>query len=557
MADVSLLVSVGFWVVVAVPAVMAADLVQGEPDRGTRHEFTVDAAFAGRTLWNPASMAVVWDGGALLTLPARRPDAEWDPFRFVEEIEIMQCLGGKPERDCLRDPLDGTVTDDYDFSRLVVVCGKVLELGAKPYLKLGSVPAKFSRKKDGKTFFCMNIRPPADYGVWKRYVEAALRALVGRFGLDEVRRWRFAVMTECENELWFLDDSGDPEKTKAAYFKLHDTAVEAIATVLGPKMRIGIHPAAHAPGAWDACDMIRHVAETGGRLDFVAVSFYDASPGRDHGGWPWVETFGRLRDAASSCGLFIREWGVDEGRLFDGRTAGGDSAALAVRATGLSWQGAWDARAVKRMFDSDVRYFAAWGYLSGPDAWLSGLPSVSYHVAANAALFKGLRRVPVCKRAPSDGFETDAVAAWHDGRKSFHAMVYRFTYDLKANRSTDVSVKFRAQAFAGCALRVVLKRVGDDSNWFDDWERDRLAYGITDKDFKWSSDDLAPMGGRGLAKDGHREIFARELEPKYRAKARLVPEDRQAVADARGEITVTFPLKPHEVMFATVSVRRE
>ena len=502
-------------------------------------------------------MAVVWDGASLLALPKRDPDAEWDPFRFVEEIELMQCLGGKPERDCLRDPTDGAVTDDYDFSRLVAICGKVLELGARPYLKLGSVPAKFSRKKDDKTFFSMNIRPPTDYGVWKRYVEAALKALIGRFGLDEVRCWRLAVMTECENGLWFLDDSGDPEKTKLAYFKLHDVAVEAIAAVLGPKARIGIHPAAHAPGTWNACDMIRHVAETGGRLDFVAVSFYDARPGGDHSGWPWVETFGRLRDTAASCGLSIREWGVDEGRLFDGRMAGCDSAALAVRATGLSWQGAWDARAVKRMFDSDVRYFAAWGYLSGPDAWLSGVPSVSYHVAENAARFKGLRRVPVCKRAPSDGFETDVVAAWDDGEKAFHAMTYRFTYDLKASRSAEVSVKFRARVFAGRKLRVVLKRVGDDSNWFDDWQSDRAALGIGDKDFKWSPDDLAPMGRAGLSKDSHRELFSRELEPKYRAKARLVPEVRQAVADGCGEIVVTFPLKPHEVVFTTVSVWKE
>ena len=66
--DVLLAVCVAWGAVVSLPVAAAADLVQGERDRGARHEFTADAAFAGRTLWNPASMAVVWDGASLLAL---------------------------------------------------------------------------------------------------------------------------------------------------------------------------------------------------------------------------------------------------------------------------------------------------------------------------------------------------------------------------------------------------------------------------------------------------------------------------------------------------------
>ena len=48
-------------------------------------------------------------------------------------------------------------------------------------------------------------------------------------------------------------------------------------------------------------------------------------------------------------------------------------------------QAAYDARVVKQLYDSGAEYFASWGYMSGPNTFFEGLPSVSFHVARHAA----------------------------------------------------------------------------------------------------------------------------------------------------------------------------
>ncbi len=68
-------------------------------------------------------------------------------FEFVDYVQLMQCSGGTEARDLFINPLDKTVLDDYDFTRLIENCRGVLNLGAKPMLKLGSVPLKYNIQK--------------------------------------------------------------------------------------------------------------------------------------------------------------------------------------------------------------------------------------------------------------------------------------------------------------------------------------------------------------------------------------------------------------------------
>ena len=527
--------------------------------------FSADAGDAGKMLWNPCSVGVVWDAESLLNPGAVLPTNGVATLQFIEEMELMQCTGGSPTRDRFKDSLNAAVRDDYDFSRLVAACRVLVSRGVRPYLKLGNVPCKLSARRDDKvTFFNINIRPPADYGEWYRYTAAMARALVEAFGRDRVRTWRFAVLTECDNSLWFKDDTDDPARTRDAFFALYDHAVAALEDEIAPDVRVGVHPGGHGRGWWNACDIFDHCArgtnfhtgKTGTRLDFVAVSFYDHAPGVNHRGFSWHDTFARLRDAAAECGFGNLEWGVDEGRVFQGRTAGAKSRDLPMRAAGLSWQGAWDARAIRRQFDDDVRYFAAWGYLGGPNALFEGLPSPSYFVAQNAAGFAGMRRTPVSRHVQSDGCETDMVAAWDEKGRRFLGMAYRFSYDLKSANPVNVRMRFGADAYRLSDVRVVLTRIGDEVNWFPLWERDRKRLGIDDKDFGWSPDDLAPLAKHGLARDEHRRIFREQLEPVYRERARLRPECRTVRGDENGYVEIKTFLHPHEVVFVCLSLNR-
>ena len=131
----------------------------------------------------------------------------------------MQATGGNESRDLFIDPKNRDIVDDYDFEPLLEACQGVLDLGAKPHIKL-SVPDKFS-KETVVDAFEVNALPPDDYEVYYRYILALAHALVDRFGLDEVRTWGFGVLVEFENEGWFHDKDRDPA-SRGAYFKLCD-----------------------------------------------------------------------------------------------------------------------------------------------------------------------------------------------------------------------------------------------------------------------------------------------------------------------------------------------
>ena len=192
----------------------------------------VDATAPGRVLPNVSKMLALWDlDGETFRDVARY--REHDVLEFAEYVEIFGATGGNDMRDCLKNPRDRTVLDDYDFSRLVAGCRNIVHLGLKPYLKLGNVPNKFTTHNNPGEFG-MNIRPPADYAVYGRYMEACANALLDAFGREELLKWRFAVLTEFGNEGWFKDASGDKEKSFRAYCRLYETTLDAFRKVISP-----------------------------------------------------------------------------------------------------------------------------------------------------------------------------------------------------------------------------------------------------------------------------------------------------------------------------------
>jgi hypothetical protein len=77
----------------------------------------------------------------------------------------MQCTGGTADRDLFVDPYDTTTMTDYKFDKLIDNCRGIIEIGAKPHLKLGGVPIKFTSGYE-MGGFDMNVYPPDDYNVY-------------------------------------------------------------------------------------------------------------------------------------------------------------------------------------------------------------------------------------------------------------------------------------------------------------------------------------------------------------------------------------------------------
>ena len=255
----------------------------------------------------------------------------YNPYDFIEYVQLMECTGGNDERDLFVHSDDFTVLDDYDFSGLISSCENILETGAKPLLKLGNVPAKLSRKTiTSKNIdlgeFNVNVYPPDDYGEYYTYIKAIAGALVDHFGREEVLSWRFGVLTEYENDQWFHDADNNADNTMIEYCKLYDYTVQALIDVIGQDVFVGAHSMTCGKGMWDEADFIRHCGEgtnyatgrKGTRIKYLAASYYERKPGLTGDPESLTAITGFFRETARSVGLTDLIFGVDEGRILCG-----------------------------------------------------------------------------------------------------------------------------------------------------------------------------------------------------------------------------------------------
>ncbi len=522
--------------------------------------FTIDASEKGNTLSNPVSNVNIWsiEGDPFVNATASE---EYNIFKFTDYVQLMQCSGGTVARDLFIDPTDTSVLDDYDFSRLIANCRGVLELGAKPMLKLGSVPLKYTSgasAEDGG--FDMNPYPPDDYNVYYDYIYALAQALVDEFGKDEVLEWRFGVMTEYENKDWFKTADDNADNAAIEYCKLYDYTVQALIDVIGEDVFVGAHSMTVTEGLWDEAIFIEHCAqgqnyatgETGTRICYLSASFYDYSPGEYTTGMTLPECIDYLRTTAENAGLSNLLYGVDEGRILCGNTSGTTGNELLSRTCGYTYQAAYDARIYNQMFENDINYFSAWGYLSG--GLLSGNPTVSYHVAQNAAKFEDAKIVSTEKSKSGllVGSEVDAVSAYNETTNTLHIMAYNFKNDIDYAKEAELSFKISVPEFENKKVKVTAYVIDDNCNYFDEWLEDRETYGISDDCFSWSPDDPQLDNTTTLTDENARQLYYNELYAKYYECSKLTPETTvTTVTDGQIELNIT--LAPHAVIFYEIT----
>lgn len=528
-------------------------------DAVNSYSFTVDTSDLGDVLVNPASNVNIWSiqGNPFVGV---KINEENNIFEFVEYVQLMQCTGGNADRDLFKDPYDRTVLDDYDFTKLIENCRGVIELGAKPMLKLGSVPLKYSAKASEDEYFGTNVYPPDDYDVYYNYIAAIAQALVDEFGKEEVLSWRFGVMTEFENSQWFMAVSGDSDESAVEYCKLYDYTVQALIDVIGEDVFVGAHAMAVTEGLWDERIFINHCAngtnyktgEKGSRICYLSASFYDHSPGNETGGMNFEKTMKHLKKAADKAGLKGLIFGVDEGRLLCGNTRGASDEQLLTRTVGYTYQAAYDARIYRTMFNNNINYFSSWSYLSG--GLFAGNPTVSYHVASNAAKFDGARlaKTKTTYSALFPNIEVDAVSAYNEETRTVHVMAYNYKNTVDYKNTAKLDFKVKVPQFDCEKVSVTAYVIDDDCNYFDEWQEDRVTYGIGDDCFGWSPDDPEIGSVTTLQADWARELYFNELEAKYKECSEL----ESLVFDAdveNGKVKLEIELDPNAVVFYEIT----
>ncbi len=521
--------------------------------------FRIDASQKGKVLPNVVNNVNIWsiEGNPFVDAQINE---ENNIFEFVEYVQFMQCTGGTEARDLFKDPNDKTVLDDYDFTVLINNCRGVLNLGAKPFLKLGNVPLKFSKEATTEIGFGMNPYPPDDFDVYYNYIHALATELVKEFGKEEVLTWRFGVMTEYENAAWFFAGEEDPEESAVAYCKLYDYSVAALQDAIGENVFVGAHSMTVTEGLWDEAEFIKHcgegtnykTGEKGTRVCYLSTSFYDSVPGDYTDGKTLPESIEYLRETAESVGLNDLIYGVDEGRILEGNSSGSVGSELLTRTCGYTYQAAYDARLTAQMFNNDIAYFSAWSYLS--NGFLQGNPTVSYHVAKNAAKFSGANLVSTEKTISGLilGSDINAVSAFNQKTNTLHVMAYNFKNDVEYKTTINMTFEINAPQFSGKNVKVTAYVIDDDCNYFDEWVEDRKTYNITDECFSWSPDDPSIDNPVTLVDEKAREIYFNELYDKYTECSKLVPVESEMVAED-GKLTLDITLDPHAVVFYEIT----
>jgi hypothetical protein len=408
--------------------------------------------------------------------------------------------------------------------------------------------------------FGTNLYPPDDYDVYYNYMAAMAKALVEEFGAEEVITWRFGVMTEYENSQWFMSPDGDPDNTAIAYCKLYDYTVAALQDEIGEDVFVGAHSMTVTEGLWDENIFIEHcgkgtnykTGEKGTRVCFLSASFYDYSPGEYTTGYTLPETIEFLKKCAEKAGLENLIFGIDEGRLLCGNSAGAVDSQLLTRTVGYTYQAAYDARLNKQLIDSSGDYFSAWSYLSG--GLINGFPTVSYHVAKQLSAFAGSKRVNVSldKKGVIYAAEVDALSAYDNESNTLRIMAYNFKNDVNYDKSVDLKFNVSASQLNSEKVNVTVYTVDDNCNYFDEWQQDRVTYGIGDDCFDWSPDDPQIGATTTLRDPNARELYFNELYSKYEDCSQLKPVTYTAeVSD--GNLVLETPLAANGVVFFEIT----
>lgn len=225
----------------------------------------------------------------------------------------------------LNDELGLVAADgSFHFEKVLRVLERILANDQVPFLELSDMPGTLARSGESVCHYRFRSAPPKNWTCWKSLIEQFFKALIDRFGRQELCRWYFEVWNEPDISFW----SG----TREEYFKLYDLTRNVI-KLQDKRFRVG--GPATSKTAWIE-EFCRHVAQPtlddpteGPRCDFISthaypsdVAFIDAADGKVklQSADLLPELFHRARREvnrylSSAVPLFIGEWNSSAGPL--------------------------------------------------------------------------------------------------------------------------------------------------------------------------------------------------------------------------------------------------
>ncbi|AVT28252.1 xylan 1,4-beta-xylosidase [Plantactinospora sp. BC1] len=158
----------------------------------------------------------------------------------------------------------------HNFGYVDQVVDAYLELGIRPFVELGFMPAALASGDQTVFWWQGNVTPPRSESEWADLVRATVGHLVDRYGLAEVRRWPIEVWNEPNLEQFW---QGADE---SAYHRLYEVTAHAVKEV-DAGLQVG--GPAISPGADEWLPRFADfVAARDVPIDFVSKHAYTSGP---------------------------------------------------------------------------------------------------------------------------------------------------------------------------------------------------------------------------------------------------------------------------------------
>jgi xylan 1,4-beta-xylosidase len=163
-------------------------------------------------------------------------------------------------------------TPVYTFAYVDKVFDAILDTGARPFVELGFMPRQLATQTETLFWWKAHCSPPRNMDDWVALVTATALHWIERYGIDEVRQWRFEVWNEPNLVPKFWTG------TRTEYFELYAAtaralkAIDAQLLVGGPATSVFVPDARYAGEYYDPSpEVATAVAEDPDALDWQPV----------------------------------------------------------------------------------------------------------------------------------------------------------------------------------------------------------------------------------------------------------------------------------------------
>ena len=241
----------------------------GQSAAGASAAITVDTT---RTV---GPLSHFWEkaAGSDRTVVGLREQWRQDLIRVQKEtgIQTVRCHG------LFNDEMGVAQAGPGNFNFLYVdqVYDFMLDHGVRPFVELSFMPEAFATSANRIFAYKGNVSPPSNWQNWHDMIGAFTDHCVKRYGLPEVRGWKFEVWNEPNISFW--------AGTQQEYFELYRQSADAIKKV-DSQLQVGGPSTAQL--GWIP-DLIQYCSSNGVPLDFVSTHVYANDPqklifGRDN-----------------------------------------------------------------------------------------------------------------------------------------------------------------------------------------------------------------------------------------------------------------------------------